>query len=141
MLQYSTTCCNGAHEKRKRRLYYITSIFTDYADHPFADGRPPVQVRAGLTSTAAGRYQILYHFFEDYKKTLKLTDFSPDSQDAIAIQMIKECKAIPMIEDGNVAGAVKACSSRWASLPFNNYQQGGKSLLSLVDHYNSLTLA
>ena len=83
----------------------------------------------------------LAYFFVDYKKSLNLPDFSPDSQDKVALQMIHECHAGPMLASGNIAGAITACSSRWASLPGNNYQQGGHSLISLVNYYNSLTLA
>src|SRR5271167_3939581 len=72
------------------------SIFTDYSDHPFAKGGA-VQVRAGLISTAAGRYQILARYFAVYKINLHLPDFGPDSQDAVAIKMINECHAVSFI--------------------------------------------
>jgi muramidase (phage lysozyme) len=113
------------------------SILTDYTDHPFAHGGY-VQVTPTLKSTAAGRYQILAHFFEVYKVQLNLPDFSPESQDTIAIQQIHERHAIPMIEAGNIAGAIKACSNIWASFPGNDYgQAGGHSLETLVAKYGS----
>ena len=57
-------------------------LFDSYADHP----RVLVQLRPGLKSTAAGRYQILERIFDAYKAQLNLPDFSPASQDAIAAQ-------------------------------------------------------
>jgi muramidase (phage lysozyme) len=117
------------------------SIFTSYADHPFADGRSPVVIRINppLSSTAAGRYQVLVHWWQAYKTMLHLPDFSPDSQDLVAIQQIRERQALPMIEAGNIAGAISACCSIWASLPGNNYgQAGGHTLQALLVQYNTL---
>ena len=66
---------------------------------------------------------------------LKLPDFSPESQDKIAIQMIKECKAMSLIEAGNLAGAVKACNSRWASLTGAGYGQHEHKIDQLKEFY------
>ena len=116
------------------------SIFTSYVDHPFADGRPPVVVRRVplIRSTAAGRYQILYHYFEAYKLQLHLPDFGPLSQDRVAIEMVRECRAIDDILNGDIADAIVACSSRWASLPGNSYGQGGKTLVVLRQKWTEL---
>ena len=113
-------------------------VFTDYSDHPFANGRAPILVRPGLYSTASGRYQLMLHWWLAYKVELKLTDFSPASQDAVAVQQITERHAIPMIEAGNIVGAIAACSNLWASLPGNSYDQGGKTMAVLETQYNSL---
>jgi muramidase (phage lysozyme) len=110
------------------------SIFTDYADHPFARGGA-VTVRRGpplLISTAAGRYQVLARYWNVYKAQLHLPDFSPASQDAVALQQMKERKAVAMVEAGNVEGAIAACSNIWASFPGNAYGQGGKSMAALL---------
>ena len=120
-------------------------IFTDYSDHPFADGMAPVMVvepgprfAKGLFSTAAGRYQILLHFFEVYKVTLDLPDFSPAAQDAVALQMIRECEATALIKAGQIEAAIKACSSRWASFPGNTDGQGGRSMTELLLEWSAL---
>ena len=115
------------------------SIFTDYRDHPFAHGGA-VTVRTNplLVSTAAGRYQVLAHYFEVYKTQLHLPDFSPASQDAVAIEQISECNSIHLIEQGNISAALMACSRIWASFPGNDYNQpGGKSLATLVSQYQT----
>ena len=94
-------------------------LFNNYQDHP----RIVIDLGNGLKSSAAGRYQILTRYYDVYKKQLKLPDFSPNSQDKIAIQLIKECKALPIIESGDFVKAVKLCASRWASLPGAGYNQ------------------
>ena len=44
-------------------------------------------------------------------------DFSPKSQDAVALQQIKERGALPMIDRGDIRQAIDRCSNIWASLP------------------------
>lgn len=100
------------------------NLFKSYLDHP----RKLVQVRPGLSSTAAGRYQDLAHIYDSYKASLHLSDFSPASQDRIAIQLIHECHAEADIEAGNIESALTKCSSRWASMPGNKDGQGGRSV-------------
>lgn len=95
-------------------------VFNDYADHP----RKRVFIKSIKTySTAAGRYQLLSRYFDAYKKQLQLPDFSPVSQDLIAIQQIREQKALSLINDGKFAEAVKRVSNIWASLPESPYGQ------------------
>lgn len=96
------------------------SLFTDYSKHP---NRLVPLPRLKISSTAAGRYQLLYRYWVAYCKTLGLNDFSPLTQDKIAIQQIKERRAIPMIQQGRLEEAVKACSNIWASLPGAGYGQ------------------
>lgn len=95
-------------------------LFQGYADHPRVVVDLP---KLGIKSTAAGRYQILSRYFDAYKKQLKLKDFGPAAQDAIAVQMIKECGALADIEAGRIAKALEKCKSRWASLPGAGYGQ------------------
>jgi muramidase (phage lysozyme) len=95
-------------------------LFSSYADHP---RKLIVLNKAGLKSTAAGRYQLLSRYFDAYKKQLKLDDFSPASQDAIALQQIKECKALADIDAGRINEAIKKCARIWASLPGAGYGQ------------------
>ncbi len=95
-------------------------LFASYADHP----RQLIYLpKLGIKSSAAGRYQIKRDIFDAYKVQLKLKDFSPASQDAIAIQLIRECKALDDIEAGRLATAINKCRSRWASLPGAGYGQ------------------
>ena len=43
-------------------------------------------------------------------KQLGLKDFSPESQDAVALQQIKERGALPMIDRGDIRQAIDRCS-------------------------------
>lgn len=90
--------------------------FTSYASAPYVLNRV-------LNSTAAGRYQLLHRYAVAYTESLKLPDFSPLSQDLIALQQIRERGALPDIDSGNFASAVALCSAIWASLPGNGYGQ------------------
>jgi muramidase (phage lysozyme) len=106
--------------------------FSSYKRHPAAlldmDGKP-----GGLQSTAAGRYQILGRMWRAYLVPLELKGFWPDDQDRIAIQMIKECKAVSDIEAGNVESAITKCRSRWASFAGAGYGQREHSIEKLAE--------
>lgn len=107
------------------------TLFHRYDDHP----RKIVRLSANLSSTAAGRYQLLARYFDSYKKLLSLPDFSPASQDAIAIRQIKEQGALLDIEAGRFDRAVKKVRNIWASLPGAGYGQHENSLAHLRDAY------
>jgi len=100
-------------------------LFASYADHPNV-------YNAACDSTAAGRYQQLYRYWPAYKRQLKLADFGPRSQDTLAIQLIRECRALDDIEAGRVADALRKCKSRWASLPGAGYGQHENKVEALV---------
>lgn len=95
------------------------SLFTDYSDHP----RKLVTLNPKLKSTAAGRYQLLSRWWDAYRKQLGLKDFSPASQDAVALQQIKERRALELIDSGDIRQAIDRCSNIWASLPGAGYGQ------------------
>lgn len=103
-------------------------LFGSYAAHPNIFNRQ-------CNSTAAGRYQLLHRYAVAYTASLNLPDFSPASQDAIAVQQIKERGAIPNILAGNFGAAVAACANIWASLPGNNYGQHVNQLTALQAAY------
>ena len=103
-------------------------LFYDYADHP----RKLVTLNKSLKSTAAGRYQVLARYFDAYKKILNLPDFSPDSQDKIALQQIAERKALVDIDAGRIAQAIKRCKNIWASLPGAGYGQHENKIETLL---------
>lgn len=108
-------------------------IFTDYSDHPFACGRPAkVFNRRGEKSTASGRYQQLYRYWPHYQKQLALPDFSPLSQDKLAIHLIGERGALEDLRQGQIERAISRCRTIWASLPGAGYGQREHSLAQLV---------
>lgn len=117
-------------------------LLTTYADHPFAFGRPAKIVRPGpppLTSSAAGRYQILLRYWQAYKTMLRLPDFTPQSQDAVAIRQIHERGALELIEAGNITQAIRECSPIWASLPYSPYGQPVHSMETLLKVYQAIS--
>jgi muramidase (phage lysozyme) len=104
--------------------------FSGYATHPNWFNR-------ACNSTAAGRYQLLHRYFAAYSHSLGLPDFSPISQDKIAMQQIKERGALVLIDAGDFAGAVQRCSNIWASLPGNTYGQHMNTLVHLQLAYQN----
>jgi muramidase (phage lysozyme) len=128
------------------------SIFTDYSTHPML-GKTPLVIRRVplLRSDAAGRYQLMARYYPIYTKQLGLHDFSPLSQDIIAIQQMRERRTLSYLTSGdvekamaahltplNLAGPIEALSGTWASLPGNNYGQGGRSMATMLSKYQEL---
>jgi len=61
-----------------------------------------------------------------------LPDFGPISQDRCAIQQIREQRALPLIQAGEIAEAIHRCRNIWASLPGAGYGQHEHSLERLL---------
>lgn len=112
-------------------------VFTDFAHHPFWNRRPKLvrQNPHPLYSTAAGRYQLLYRYWVPYKASLGLLDYSPASQDAVALQQAKECGGLALLEKGSIADALKQCGTIWASLPESPYGQPTRTMEEALTVY------
>jgi muramidase (phage lysozyme) len=96
------------------------SNFTDFSKHP----RVLVTLNSkGLKSTAAGRYQFIASTLDDLAKRLKLTDFSPVSQDLACVELLKQCGAYTLLRACRFDEALKAARNLWASLPGAGYGQ------------------
>lgn len=130
LIAYSEGTDNGRQPTNNHGYDVIVGgkLFYDYSKHPGVY----VKLTPRLTSSAAGRYQILEKFAKHYMKQLRLPDFGPDSQDKIAIQLIKECKALDDIYAGRIHSAVYKCRSRWASLPGAGYGQHEQKIEKLI---------
>lgn len=109
--------------------------FSSFADHPrqlipFTDG-------AGrrLKSSAAGRYQFLQGTWDTLKARLGLPDFGPASQDAAALELIREKGALADVDAGRFTTAVNKVAKVWASLPGAGYAQPERKLSSLLAAY------
>lgn len=107
-------------------------LFNSYDDHPRKSVFLP---SLKISSTAAGRYQLLARYFDYYKKELGLKNFNPLAQDLIAIEQIKEQGAYVNALTGNFVDAVHKCNNIWASLPGNNYGQHQQKLSDLQAVY------
>lgn len=108
-------------------------LFNSYADHP----RQPVSLpRYKISSTAAGRYQLLARYWDAYRKSLNLVGgFTPENQDRVALQQIRERRALDDIKAGRIGVAIEKCRNIWASLPGAGYQQHEHKLEDLLAHY------
>lgn len=107
-------------------------LFRGYADHP----RRLVELpRLRIHSTAAGRYQLLSRYWDAYRKSLRLDEFTPINQDRVALQQIRERRAMPDIKAGRIAEAIAKCRNIWASLPKAGYGQYEHKLEDLVAQY------
>lgn len=121
-------------------VLYGGGLFHSYADHPNIKNTHIIKGRP-VTSTAAGRYQILARFWfprkkhPGYKWQLKLKDFGPAAQDAVALQMLREQGALPHIDAGRFDKAVAACANIWASLPGAGYNQHEQKIEDLRAAY------
>ncbi len=90
-----------------------------------------------LNSDAAGRYQLMGRYYEPYRVLLGLPDFSPISQDKIAIQQIRECRAFGWVQRGHVEEGIDKVKHIWASLPGAGYGQPERPLSFLISAYTA----
>ena len=136
MIAWAEGTDNGRQQTKDRGYDVVVGggNFSSYAKHP----RQLVELpRLGIKSSAAGRYQLLARYYDAYTKSLGLSDFTPASQDRIAIQQIKECRAIPQIERGDFEGAVHSVRRIWASMPNANYNQHEQHIIKLAAAYQA----
>lgn len=87
--------------------------FTDFSKHPRVVG---IVTDRG-PSTAAGRYQITAQTYDGFAKKLGITDFSPQSQDRIAIAIIQKEGALDDVKAGRFDAAIAKLGGRWESFP------------------------
>jgi muramidase (phage lysozyme) len=123
----------------------VWELITDFSTHPFANNLRQSKAinNLGLISSASGRYQFMKKDWNHYRILLNLDDktlypdgaFSPKAQDAWAIQLIKECGALPAIDTGCFDEAVHLCRKIWASLPGAGYGQHENALSKLQAAY------
>lgn len=134
MLAWSEGTDNGRQPTNDRGYDVLVGggLFKGYRDHPRTSVYLP---KLNLYSTAAGRYQLLRRYFDSYRKTLDLADFSPRSQDLIALQQIKERGALPLIQAGRLVEAISRVSNIWASLPGAGYGQHEHAIGDLLAAY------
>ena len=109
-------------------------LMKDYKDHPHQLQTMVINGNS-VSSTAAGGFQLLGRYWDVYKKQLALSDFSPTSQETVAVQQIQECRALGDINAGRFADAVQKCSRIWASLPGATYGQHVNGLADLQAFY------
>lgn len=97
--------------------------FSDFRAHPKVVG---LRTAEG-PSTAAGKYQIVGTTYDEIAPKLGIRDFTPDSQDKIAIELIRRKGALEDVRNGNFDAAIGKLGGTWASLPSSPYSQPKRS--------------
>ena len=129
MLAWSEGSDNGRQKTRNHGYDVIVGgeLFTDYSDHP----RKLVTLNPNSNQQAPDATSF-FPVGGMPTARLGLKDFSPKSQDAVALQQIKERGALPMIDRGDIRQAIDRCSNIWASLPGAGYGQFEHKADSLI---------
>ena len=88
-------------------------LFTDYSDHP----RKLVTLNPTNSNQQAPDATSFFPVggMPTASENVTEEDFSRKSQDAVALQQIKERGALPMIDRGDIRQAIDRCSNIWAS--------------------------
>lgn len=90
--------------------------FTDFSTHPGAghDG----------IGTAAGLYRITRATWEEQGARMGLTDFSAETQELIAVEVLRSLGVLGKIQAGDIAASLVAASACWPGLPRTPGSQG-----------------
>lgn len=96
---------------------------TDLGRHPNRVG----MVTPDGPSTAAGRYQITGSTWKGVAGDLGLKDFSPESQDKAAIELMRRRGALEDVKRGDFTAAAKKLGSEWQGLPTGSSPNQGSA--------------
>jgi muramidase (phage lysozyme) len=84
--------------------------FSDESTHPGAG--------YGGSTTASGRYQVTKATWAELSvKAMGLSDFTPGTQDLIAVELLRNVNAIEPLISGDLKVAVGKASKKWEALP------------------------
>ena len=122
MLAWSEGTDNGRQKTRNHGYDVIVGgeLFTDYSDHP----RKLVTLKTlKLKSTGAGRYQLLFPLVGCLPQAAWPERLLSESQDAVALQQIKERGRFTYDDRGDIRQAIDRCSNIWAYSPGAGYGQ------------------
>lgn len=83
--------------------------FTDFSTHPGPghDGR----------STAAGLYRITREAWQEVGARMDLSDFSADTQELIAVEMLRQLGVLGKIQAGDIDATLSLAGAAWPGLP------------------------
>ena len=128
MLAWSEGTDNGRQKTRNHGYDVIVSELLQLLRSPSqtCHAKPKTQINRRRTRSCLPRW------WDAYRKQLGLKDFSPKSQDAVALRQIKERGALPISSRGDIRQAIDRCSNIWASLPGAGYGQFEHKADSLI---------
>ncbi|SEI61076.1 glycoside hydrolase family 24 protein [Paraburkholderia diazotrophica] len=123
---------------------FVKDYGRDFSDHPRILITRTNSKGKTLRSTAAGAYQVMGYNWDDpayvaYRRKYGITDFNPASQDRYCVILLKYKRhALEDIKSGEIQKAVikDGCNLEWASLPGNNYGQGGVGMNTVVEKFS-----
>lgn len=125
--------------------YYILyggGHFTDTSTHPnvkvpfYNPNRAGPEGVPNDFSTAAGKYQINHPTWLLWSAVPGTpNDFTPESQDYLAVTGLQLIGALSDIIAGNFSAALDTASGTWASLPGSTAQQNPKTLQVATNQY------
>ena len=128
MLAWSKGTDNGRQKTRNHGYDVIVGgeLFTDYSDPRKLVAKPKTQINRRRTLPAS------FPLVGCLPQAAWLKDFSPKSQDAVALQQIRARGALPMIDRGDIRQAIDRCSNIWGPLPGAGYGQFEHKADSLI---------
>ncbi len=100
----------GSHGPIEHEHVYVAQRLLTFRTY---ETFPPLD---GVTVSEAGRYQLAELDYWRYAERLGLDDFSPLSQDRIAVEQMRERHALPLIQSGHIGTAIAACANVWPHL-------------------------
>ncbi|HVW99539.1 MAG TPA: glycoside hydrolase family 104 protein [Candidatus Babeliaceae bacterium] len=109
--------------------------FDSFTDHPKKYFTYTDLSGKTIITSAAGAYQIIYSVWTVLKTRLGLSDFSPESQDMAATELIAEAHALDSIIAGRLNEAIYKVRTIWASLPGSNSHQPQHALQEIEQWY------
>jgi len=113
-------------------LLFGGETFDDYSGFP----------NYGANPSAAGRYQINATTYDQLSSLLGLADFSPNTQDLMATELLSQRGSLSFILSGDFDSALTGASRTWAALPQgpglpNRYDQPYKTYNQVNTYYNN----
>lgn len=128
---WAIRCAEGTSGPNGYRTLFGGGLFDSFADHPRLK-----RTKWGLTSTAAGAYQILESTWDGVRRALRLADFTPASQDQAALWLVAKRGGLDDVDAGRWDAAIRACRKEWASFPGAGYGQGERSMAFMRNAIN-----
>lgn len=125
----------GTYNKEGYRTHFGGSLFDDFTSHP-----DKVMAAGGYRSAAAGGYQFMPKTWLAAQRATGVPDFSPVSQDAAALWLIKKRGVNPNTMNELTPEIANALAPEWASFPtlkgVSYYGQPNKKVAALQQFYN-----
>ena len=133
-----------AHVEGTEQLGYNTlfgnKYFADLSRHPNVQQKFTQTDKKTNSTTAAGRYQFIKPTWDSERKKYGINDFSPISQDVVALSLAVNRGALPCILAGDLKCAANKVGGEWAGMPSSTAPQPKKSWKSTLERDYATTL-